>query len=420
VVDGIPKLESSLARLEKSIRDENRTVERQRARLIDEYEPVVAEFESRVPPSLKSLEVVDAELTEQRAKRDGLKQEQAILELQLRETAELITRGVCPRCGQKISQDFTLRSSHLDGEFLRVKAEVAVLEEEVLRTAALSESIRSYREDKEAYEVAKRRVSDLNQEISEASKRLKEAEAESEGLRRDLHHAEAEVEKADELSARIARAETRLARAQHEKDEAVEALIHAVDRRDEGRRKIESLEVDINRKKDARERAKGLSGYVEWLSTFFTPTVLLIEKETMVQTNARFDHHFQRFFSALVDDPDLNVRVREDFSPVFERQGFDQDFDALSGGERTSVALAYRFALTTIAREDTGGQGELVILDEPTDGFSKEQVFKMRGLLEELKSRQVVLVSHERELEAMADSIFRVEKVNGTSKLTGT
>ena len=39
----------------------------------------------------------------------------------------------------------------------------------------------------------------------------------------------------------------------------------------------------------------------------------------------------------------------------------------------------------------------------------------MRGLLEALGSKQVILVSHERELESMADHIFRVEKRSGTS-----
>jgi len=113
------------------------------------------------------------------------------------------------------------------------------------------------------------------------------------------------------------------------------------------------------------------------------------------------------------------VRVKEDFTPIFEREGFEQDFEALSGGERTSMALAYRFALNSVVKETVASRPELVILDEPTDGFSKEQIFRMRGLLEQLDSRQVILVSHEKELESMADHIFTVEKRNGTSVVSG-
>ena len=168
----------------------------------------------------------------------------------------------------------------------------------------------------------------------------------------------------------------------------------------------------------ARARSIHLGKYQSWLSLFFRPTVKLIESQTLIQAAARFNEHFQRFFASLVEDPDMVVRVKEDFTPVFERQGFEQAYEALSGGERTSMALAYRFALNSVVRESIMAQPELVILDEPTDGFSKEQVYKMRGLLEALGSKQVILVSHERELESMADHIFRVEKRSGTSVIS--
>jgi exonuclease SbcC len=168
----------------------------------------------------------------------------------------------------------------------------------------------------------------------------------------------------------------------------------------------------------ARSKSIHLRRYQSWLSSFFRPAVKLIESQTLIQATARFNEHFQRFFASLVEDPDMVVRVKEDFTPVFERQGFDQAYEALSGGERTSMALAYRFALNSVVRESIMAQPELIILDEPTDGFSKEQIYKMRGLLEELDSKQVILVSHEKELESMADHIYRVEKRNGTSMVT--
>jgi exonuclease SbcC len=189
--------------------------------------------------------------------------------------------------------------------------------------------------------------------------------------------------------------------------------------RSEGAESLKRLTSQVEDKKLKRARAQRLRSYASWLGEFFKPTVELIERQVMVQTNARFSEHFQRFFSSLVDDPDLRVRVMEDFSPVFERQGYSQEFDSLSGGERTSIALAYRFALNVIVQEDIGsGNGDLVILDEPTDGFSKEQIQKMRDVIEALHSRQVILVSHEKELESMADRVVLVEKVNGTSRVS--
>jgi exonuclease SbcC len=42
----------------------------------------------------------------------------------------------------------------------------------------------------------------------------------------------------------------------------------------------------------------------------------------------------------------------------------------------------------------------------------------MRDVIEELHSKQVILVSHERELESMADKLMLVEKVDGTSRVS--
>jgi exonuclease SbcC len=80
--------------------------------------------------------------------------------------------------------------------------------------------------------------------------------------------------------------------------------------------------------------------------------------------------------------------------------------------------LAYRLALNTTVHEvSTGMKSNLLILDEPTDGFSKEQVFRIRDILNELRCPQVVIVSHERELEGCADNIFKIQRTHGVSSV---
>jgi DNA repair protein SbcC/Rad50 len=89
----------------------------------------------------------------------------------------------------------------------------------------------------------------------------------------------------------------------------------------------------------------------------------------------------------------------------------------LSGGERTSLALAFRLALAQVVRSLGNLRFETILLDEPTDGFSPEQVVRMGELLAELDLPQVVIVSHEDELAGIADRVVRVEKVDGASVL---
>lgn len=58
-------------------------------------------------------------------------------------------------------------------------------------------------------------------------------------------------------------------------------------------------------------------------------------------------------------------------------------------------------------------RNSLLILDEPTDGFSKEQLGRLRDVLRELNCEQVIIVSYKKELESFVDRIYHVTKENG-------
>jgi len=155
-----------------------------------------------------------------------------------------------------------------------------------------------------------------------------------------------------------------------------------------------------------------------WLEEFFVPTLESIERHVMTSINREFGHNFQRWFSILVDDGGKDSRLDEDFTPMVDQEGYEQDIDFLSGGERTSVALAYRLALSQMVQKFAEAGPSSLILDEPTDGFSKEQLGKVREILDEMANPQVIIVSHERELESFADQIYRVVKIGNESKIT--
>jgi exonuclease SbcC len=149
------------------------------------------------------------------------------------------------------------------------------------------------------------------------------------------------------------------------------------------------------------------------------PTLETIEKQVMTNINQEFNQHFQKWWGMLVEDPSKEARIDEAFTPLVEQDGYEQDYNYLSGGEKTSLALAYRLSLNTIVQKVSAGiKSNLLILDEPTDGFSKEQLFKIREILDELKCPQVIMVSHEKELESFAHQVMRIEKKDGISQIT--
>ena len=88
--------------------------------------------------------------------------------------------------------------------------------------------------------------------------------------------------------------------------------------------------------------------------------------------------------------------------------------------ERTAVALAYRLALnqtinSILSKIKTKG---IIILDEPTDGFSEEQIMKIRDILDELNVSQLIIVSHEQKIESFVDNVFKVQKNGDVSVIT--
>src|SRR4030042_160030 len=120
----------------------------------------------------------------------------------------------------------------------------------------------------------------------------------------------------------------------------------------------------------------------------------------MIKLKTEFSKLFAEWFYMLVSD-NFNVRLSDDFTPVIEQQDYEIDYSFLSGGERTAVALAYRLSLNQVINSLLSKikTRNLVILDEPTDGFSSQQLDKMRDVLSQLKTEQLIIVSHEQKIE---------------------
>ncbi|MFY9868707.1 MAG: AAA family ATPase, partial [Candidatus Nitrosopolaris sp.] len=154
-----------------------------------------------------------------------------------------------------------------------------------------------------------------------------------------------------------------------------------------------------------------------WLEQHFIPAIQDIERHVLQSINEEFNQLFQRWFSILMETGDISVEADSNFTPIITQSGYSLSVNSLSGGEKTSVALAYRLALNTMLKKVAGMDNALLILDEPTDGFGKEQLFRLRRVLNELNSAQIIMVSHERELESFVGKIYRVTKDGNQSRI---
>jgi len=195
-------------------------------------------------------------------------------------------------------------------------------------------------------------------------------------------------------------------------------LTSAKERINNQQEKITQNKEQISESKKWKERYHKVSQFQEWLEAFFIPTISRIEKQVLLSILQNFNETYTRWYSLLVEDPTKESRIDEDFTPIVNQDGYEQEIGFLSGGEKTSIALAYRLTLNSLIRKEMESmKSNLLILDEPTDGFSKNQLGKIRELLDELNSDQIVLVSHEKELETYVDNIFQISKQDGISKI---
>jgi exonuclease SbcC len=183
-------------------------------------------------------------------------------------------------------------------------------------------------------------------------------------------------------------------------------------------RQISDLELEIKRIQDIEKKLNYMKELEFWLNNKFIELVLYTEKNVMLKLREDFSQLFSEWFSVLVSD-NITVRLDESFSPIIQQSDYDIEYDYLSGGERTAIALAYRLALnqtinSLLSKIKTR---DLVILDEPTDGFSESQLDKMRDVLSQLKVKQLILVSHEQKIEGFVNNIIRFKKRDGITEI---
>ena len=185
------------------------------------------------------------------------------------------------------------------------------------------------------------------------------------------------------------------------------------------RERIESLGLEIKKKEEGKAKLDYLNKVQFWLESHFVKLMENMEKNVMFKVHEDFNSLFEKWFSILVENENLQMTLDEEFSPRIYQNGYDTEYDYLSGGEKTAGALAYRLALNQVINNIMSSikTKDLLILDEPTDGFSSEQLDRMKLLMEEINIGQIVIVSHEAKVESFVDNIIRFEKIDHSTNV---
>ena len=181
-----------------------------------------------------------------------------------------------------------------------------------------------------------------------------------------------------------------------------------------------AIEKEIENKLKIKKNLDNLIAMQTFIENTFVNLIETIEKKVMMKVHYDFDHLVQKWFSMLVDAESISLKLSEDFSPVIIQNEHEIDYSYLSGGEKTAVALAYRLGLNQVVNNimNTIKTSDLIILDEPTDGFSSEQLDRLKNVFDELDINQIILVSHESKVESFVENIIKVKKENHISEVS--
>ena len=175
---------------------------------------------------------------------------------------------------------------------------------------------------------------------------------------------------------------------------------------------IKEIELKISSKEETKRKLNNLLELSDWLSNSFINLIDHIERNVLIKLREEFSRLFTKWFNMLVLDSSFIVRLDESFSPIILQEENEMDYSFLSGGERTAIALAYRLSLnqtinSVLSRIKTK---DIIMLDEPTEGFSDLQLERMREVFSEIKVSQLIIVSHESKIESFVDHIIRIKK----------
>ena len=220
-------------------------------------------------------------------------------------------------------------------------------------------------------------------------------------------------------------------------DKKIESRIRSV------REKINSLEEELDREREKLSRINEdigrASGIKESLSKELEKTKQNLKEigklEKKIESyrkleNALGPKGIQRIIreNALYELPKITNIIFSAFGFAFQQVRFSEDFDisllaptfekterfipvsSISGGQRVALGLALRLAIGRFL----SNRAEFLILDEPTVHLDQQRRNDLINILISLKEKrfvnQLIVVTHDTEVEDAADSIYYVER----------
>ncbi len=334
---------------------------------------------------------------------------------------------ICPLCKQRVTKEH-IKKIHEDEERKIKDAEEKISLYKKQEKAALDsiklvkEQLQKLKENEKKIEINKVKFSNLKEKNERLSK-LKKAKEEYQKRIEELNEKRIDIKEKLKNFKNIEekhKKEKELLNEILDEQKEIEIKISELKKEKEMLQKLlKELEEEISKKEKIKKQIKKISQLHNWLEEYMLNLMVLMEKQVMGNIYNEFNDLVREWFDMLIEDEVINIRLDEEFTPIIEQNGYETYMSNLSGGEKTAVALSYRLALNKVINDLISGikTKDLIILDEPTDGFSSEQLDRVKEVIDSLNIKQIIIVSHEPKIETFVGNVIKISKAEHESHI---
>ena len=376
-------------------------------------------------------EELEKEIKEHRKNQSKKEKELVILEEKISNINKLLKEGKCSLCGQEIHEKERFNSELKDTK-KRIESLSKVINEllDKINTFELNlKKLRAFTVNQtkivalsKLIEEKRKRENKLKEIITQLEQKVKEAQDKTKKIlkRYKITDLENFKEYESQLNFKLLNQKNLIKNLKLEKSDIEKNLSAENAKLKILSTELDKLKDDLLEKKKFQEKIAFLTELRNWITEDFQILIRDIEREIISASARQFNEYFKEWFGTLVEEENIEVEIRlEDFEPIIMVNGYESPFRDLSGGEKSALSLAYRLALDKIINEryQEVKTKDLLILDEPTDGFSQEQINKMQDIFEKLDTMQMFIISHDRNLDSFVTDIFNFKKERHVTKV---
>jgi len=382
-----------------------------------------------------SIDLTEDQIREQtsevRKQISEKEKKKAVIEQKIKDIDELLEKGKCSLCGQEIHEEKRFKTELKDalGKVDSFSKEIEILSKKVEVLEVNLKDLQEFIANKskiELYEklveASKNQERDSQKKLDDIIKKMSQLQKEIDGALKAFKITNiTELKKiGSDIKESLDSFEEKIEKLKSEKYDIEVALSAERKTQEYLKKEVNELKAGLEEKKKLKEKLEYSTEIKNWVKDQFPVLLRDIERQILISSARDFNTFFKEWFSVLVESGNIEVEIRpDDFQPIINVNGYDSPFHDLSGGEKSAISLAYRLGLTKIINEryQDVKTKDLLILDEPTDGFSQQQVNRMQEIFNSLNTSQMIIISHERALDSFVTDIYTFKKSNHITKV---